>query len=60
MGNFVFKKRVLRRIFEPKSTKVVTDWMQLHVEELYNLFLHHMILGSPYQAKLAGRGIQYT
>jgi len=33
----VFKKRVLRRIFGPKSEEVIGEWRKLHNEELNDL-----------------------
>jgi hypothetical protein len=33
----VFEKRVLRRIFGPKSEEVAGGWRRLHNEELHNL-----------------------
>jgi hypothetical protein len=34
----VFKKRVLRRIFRPKTDKVTGGWRIHHNEELYNFY----------------------
>jgi hypothetical protein len=34
----VFENRVLRRIYGPKSDKVIADWRKLHNEELLNLY----------------------
>jgi hypothetical protein len=34
----VFEKRVLRRIFGPKSVEVTGEWRKLHNEELHNLY----------------------
>ena len=33
----VFKKRVLRRIYGPKSEEVIGEWRKLHNEELNDL-----------------------
>jgi len=33
----VFKKRVLRRIFGPKSEEVTGEWRKLHTEEFNDL-----------------------
>jgi hypothetical protein len=33
----VFKKRVLKRIFGPKSEEVTREWRKLHIEELNDL-----------------------
>jgi hypothetical protein len=34
----VFEKRVLRRIFGPKSDESVGDWRKLHNDELHNFY----------------------
>jgi hypothetical protein len=34
----VFEKRVLRRIFGPKSDEVTGEWRKLHYGELHNLY----------------------
>ena len=34
----VFKKRVLRRIFGPKSDEVTGEWRKIHNEELNDLY----------------------
>jgi hypothetical protein len=34
----VIKNRVLRRIFGPKKEEVKTEWRQLHIEELNDLY----------------------
>jgi hypothetical protein len=39
----VFEKRVLRRIFGPKSDEVTGDWRKLHKEELHNLYSPNLI-----------------
>jgi hypothetical protein len=37
-GLRVFEKRVLRRIFGPKSNEVTGEWRKLHNEELHDLY----------------------
>jgi len=37
-GLRVFEKRVLRRIYEPKSDEVTVEWRKLHNEELNDLY----------------------
>jgi hypothetical protein len=34
----VFKNRILRRVFEPKSDKVTGEYRRQHKEELYALY----------------------
>jgi hypothetical protein len=34
----VFKNRVLRRIFGPKTDKVTGKWRKVHRQELHNLY----------------------
>jgi hypothetical protein len=34
----VFEKRVLRRIYGPKSNEVTREWRKLHNEELNDLY----------------------
>jgi hypothetical protein len=34
----MFENRVLRRIFEPKRDEVTGEWVELHNEELHNLY----------------------
>jgi hypothetical protein len=34
----VFKNRVLRRIFGPKTNKVTEEWRKLHSEELNDMY----------------------
>jgi hypothetical protein len=34
----VFKNRVLREIFGPKSDEVTGEWRKLHNEELHDLY----------------------
>jgi len=35
----VFEKRMLRRTFGPKRDKVTGEWIRLHNEELYYMYL---------------------
>jgi len=37
-GLRVFEKRVLRRIFGPKSDEVIGEWRKLYNEELNDLY----------------------
>jgi hypothetical protein len=34
----MFENRVLRRIFGPKRDEMTGDWIELHNEELHNLY----------------------
>jgi hypothetical protein len=34
----VFKNKVLKRIFGPKTDEVTGEWRRLHNEELYDLY----------------------
>jgi hypothetical protein len=40
----VFKKRMLRRIFEPKRDEVTREWGRLHNEELHALYFSSNII----------------
>jgi hypothetical protein len=40
----VFEKRVLRRIFGPKSDKVIGGWRKLHNEEIRDLYSSSSII----------------
>jgi hypothetical protein len=40
----LFEKRVLRKIFGPKSDEVIGDWRKLHNEELHNLYCSRSII----------------
>jgi len=41
----VFEKRVLRRVFEPKTDEVAGEWRRLHSEELHYQFPSLILLG---------------
>jgi hypothetical protein len=45
VGLKVFEKRVLRKIFGPKTEEVMGGWRKLHNEELYNLYFSPHTLG---------------
>jgi hypothetical protein len=34
----VFENRVLRRIFGPKTDKIIGEWRKLHNEELHDVY----------------------
>jgi hypothetical protein len=34
----VFEKRVLRKVFGPKTDKVTGEWRKMHNEEIQNLY----------------------
>jgi hypothetical protein len=45
-GLRVFKKGVLRRLYEPKGEKVVGGWRRLHNEELHSLYTSPNIISA--------------
>jgi hypothetical protein len=38
LSSKVFEKRVLRRLFGPKSDEIIGGWRKLHIEERLNLY----------------------
>jgi hypothetical protein len=52
----VFEKRMLRRIFEPKSDKIIEGCRKLHNEERHNLYYSPNIIRliKPRRIQLAG------
>jgi hypothetical protein len=40
----VFEKRMLRRIFGPKSDEVTGDWRKLHNEDLHRMYSSRSII----------------
>ena len=53
----VFKNRVLRRIFVPKSDEVTGEWRKLHNEELNDLYFTPNIVRVMKSRRWDGRGI---
>ena len=41
----VFKSRMLRKICQSKNDEVINEWIRLHKEELYDLYLSPNIIG---------------
>jgi hypothetical protein len=41
---WVYVKRVLKRMFEPKKEEVPEGWRRLHNKELYNLYASPSII----------------
>jgi hypothetical protein len=49
-----FEKRVLRRIFGPKTNEVTGEWRKLHNEELHNLYTSPSIIRIIKSRKMRG------
>lgn len=53
----MFKIRVLRKIFGPKSQGITGDWRQLHNEKLYNLYSTPNIIWVNKSMRMKGRQV---